>query len=371
MNPRKDKELDDNGPERSLKHEQLKNLIRDAILFGEFQPGDLIPSQNVMKRRYGVSHNTVREAIGSLVHEGLLYRIQGKGTYVSPRRVRKPVIGVILPHMHIPGSSRYQETFDINGPLFKGIEDAAEKNDVIVSLRLSRGDIAVERQNVLDMLEQRVQGIIMTYVREDRNLDVLEQVSEAGIPLVLIDRYMESLESDYVITDNYKASFEAVKKIKELGYNRICYVTIPIRSTALRDRLAGVQAATGSDSVLTSLTVGRLTSVTANAQEATSDVVSDWLQMAKPPFAIFACNPDLLDGSWAALKKSGIPLDQVLLGCFDDIPPAIEKGPTLLRVSQPLEKIGFDSVKIILEKLKGDTERCKIMLPADIQIVKN
>ncbi len=69
-----------------LKHEQIRDLIREMIIGGELAPGSRVPSQNQMKRQFGVSHNTVREAIGSLVHEGLLYRIQGKGTYVAERR---------------------------------------------------------------------------------------------------------------------------------------------------------------------------------------------------------------------------------------------------------------------------------------------
>jgi GntR family transcriptional regulator len=66
---------------------QLKHALRDLVTF-ELRPGDRIPSESQLCSFYNLSRITVRQAITSLVDEGLLHRQQGRGTYVlSPRLV--------------------------------------------------------------------------------------------------------------------------------------------------------------------------------------------------------------------------------------------------------------------------------------------
>ncbi len=65
----------------------LRELIRDKIAAGKYPPDQAIPSERELCRAYGVSRITVRQAIAGLIHEGLLYRRPGKGTYAAPRKV--------------------------------------------------------------------------------------------------------------------------------------------------------------------------------------------------------------------------------------------------------------------------------------------
>ncbi|MCU0561441.1 MAG: GntR family transcriptional regulator [Desulfobacterales bacterium] len=50
---------------------------------GEYGPGDMIPTEKELARAFGVSIGTVKTALLNLVHSGLLFRVQGKGTFVS------------------------------------------------------------------------------------------------------------------------------------------------------------------------------------------------------------------------------------------------------------------------------------------------
>jgi GntR family transcriptional regulator len=72
-------------------YRQLKELLRAAILDGTFATNEKLPSESELGLRYSVSRITVRQAIGDLHKEGLVFRIQGKGTYVSKPRATEPL----------------------------------------------------------------------------------------------------------------------------------------------------------------------------------------------------------------------------------------------------------------------------------------
>jgi GntR family transcriptional regulator len=71
---------------------QLKEIMREKIRSGEWKPGDLIPSERELGEKYGISRMTARQAITDLVNEGLFYREQGKGTFVSQRKVTQQLM---------------------------------------------------------------------------------------------------------------------------------------------------------------------------------------------------------------------------------------------------------------------------------------
>ncbi len=68
---------------------KLRESIREKILKGEYLPGSKIPSEQELMEEYNVSRMTVIRAINDLVQEGLLYRKQGKGTFVSIPQVQQ------------------------------------------------------------------------------------------------------------------------------------------------------------------------------------------------------------------------------------------------------------------------------------------
>lgn len=68
---------------------QLKEEIKGKINKGVWNIGDCIDSEREISEQYGVSRMTVRQAIGELVQEGILYREKGKGTFVCKPKVKQ------------------------------------------------------------------------------------------------------------------------------------------------------------------------------------------------------------------------------------------------------------------------------------------
>jgi DNA-binding FadR family transcriptional regulator len=62
--------------------DQVIEQLREQIAHGNWPIGARIPTEAELAQLTGTSRNTVREAVQSLVHAGLLERRQGSGTYV-------------------------------------------------------------------------------------------------------------------------------------------------------------------------------------------------------------------------------------------------------------------------------------------------
>jgi GntR family transcriptional regulator len=70
---------------------QLAELLRDQIRSGRYRPGDRLPGEPVLTRQYRVSRATVAKALEQLEGDGLVRRRQGRGTFVQPTRMSRPL----------------------------------------------------------------------------------------------------------------------------------------------------------------------------------------------------------------------------------------------------------------------------------------
>lgn len=64
-------------------YSQIKNNLRMQIINGAYQPLDRIPSESELTQKFGVSRITVRQALGDLEKENLIFKVPGKGSFVS------------------------------------------------------------------------------------------------------------------------------------------------------------------------------------------------------------------------------------------------------------------------------------------------
>ena len=74
---------------------QLKEQIKQNIIRGEYQEGDLIPSEREFSHNYELSSTTIRRALNDLVQENFLARKAGKGTFVRRRKVKRDLRKVL------------------------------------------------------------------------------------------------------------------------------------------------------------------------------------------------------------------------------------------------------------------------------------
>jgi GntR family transcriptional regulator len=72
-------------PGRGPAHAQIEAALEHAIGRGQLTPGDRLPAERMLARRFGVSRMTLRQALGELERHGLLERSKGRygGTFIA------------------------------------------------------------------------------------------------------------------------------------------------------------------------------------------------------------------------------------------------------------------------------------------------
>ena len=68
---------------------RVQQALKAQIEDNQFAPGEGIPSEKILAQQFQVSIGTVRKAVGNLVADGYLFRIRGKGTFVSNNTIRR------------------------------------------------------------------------------------------------------------------------------------------------------------------------------------------------------------------------------------------------------------------------------------------
>ena len=69
-------------------YHQLKRLLAGRIANGEWQPGDMLPTEEQLQEQYGLSRTTVRQSLKELEDEGKISRHRGRGTFVSQPKLK-------------------------------------------------------------------------------------------------------------------------------------------------------------------------------------------------------------------------------------------------------------------------------------------
>jgi len=72
-------------------YSRIRENLRGKILRGVYRPHDRMPSESELMTQYGVSRITVRQALGELGKESVIFRIPGKGSYVSRPKPFQPL----------------------------------------------------------------------------------------------------------------------------------------------------------------------------------------------------------------------------------------------------------------------------------------
>ena len=199
-------------------------IVQEAILSRihdhNMKAGDRIPSEAELIKELGVSKNTVREAIGLLVHRGILKRRQGSGTYITeasePDTLRVGVVaGTGLPSS---GANSY-----IAG-VIAGIAERAGRGAPILETTLLSADRNPQGDDGLFCLDavraKRVDALVIT-ITEPLDEECLAVIEEQGCPVVFLGISRMNTQRPWIKPDFFNGAYRATRHFIETGRERI------------------------------------------------------------------------------------------------------------------------------------------------------
>ncbi|HEU5013422.1 MAG TPA: GntR family transcriptional regulator [Roseiflexaceae bacterium] len=350
------------------RYAQLRTYFRERILDGSLPPGAQLPTEFEIARQHHVSRGTVRHALESLVHEGLLERTQGRGTFVRKMIVPPPQpeaverrLGLLL--------NRHGGQLDLD--ILVGVDHAAKSRGYQVSFAYAEDNVEQQDRDIARLLDDRVAGLIIFPVNNTTYNASIWRLNDQGVPFVLVDRYFPELESDYVVCDNVGGAYRAVEHLLILGHKRIAFVysdSDGLQTTSVRDRWQGYRNALADYELPydDSLVIQK----PSPTKTTTDSPYMHFLSQRDRPSAVFAVN----DHEALALLRTAqqcdlrVPEDLALVG-FDDLHFAQHLHPPLTTVAQPRLEIGLRAGNLLINRVEGQNGPARhIELPTSLVV---
>ena len=168
-------------------------------------------------------------------------------------------------------------------------------------------------------------------------------------PVVVVDRILEHLEVDAVITDNHLSGYLATRYLLENGHKRIGIIRGPSNVNPSAQRVTGYKKALTEAAIK----VDPELEVIGDFHSGSGYTGTRQLLQKGHPTAIFACNDLMAIGALRAIREAGlsVPEDISLIG-HDDIEIASYIQPTLTTIAQPIERLAETAIQYLLERIE-------------------
>jgi LacI family transcriptional regulator len=217
----------------------------------------------------------------------------------------------------------------------------------------SSNECVKKEEDLIRMLRARqVDGLILASTA--KNNSIFKELIDEAFPLVLIDRLVHGLSSNYVVVDNYNSSIQAVERLIHNSHQRIGLLSIgPSHISSIKDREQGYIDALQKNRI--NIDQSYICAIPfQNVYDSVGTHLSRMLQHSKPVTALYATNNNIAKACLHHLQRmhKRIPEDIALLS-YDDIDLFEFCHPPVTAVEQPIDIMGEKGLDILLKLIKG------------------
>jgi LacI family transcriptional regulator len=252
------------------------------------------------------------------------------------------LIGLIVPDIANPFFAQVAKSIVMQG--FKkgytvivcNTDENQEKEDKFLETLLSRG----------------IDGLIIAPVQDSK--EQIQKLIDRNFPIVLFDRNFDDLETNSVLTNNFEASYDAVKLLAKKGSKRVAFVSGRRKIYTTQQRLEGYKKAVkdlkldGSESLI----VGD-----GFTFESGFESTKQLLKLAEPPTSLIVTGNLVSVGAMKAVLEEGlsIPDDISIIAFSDNIFSQYLVTP-LSSIIHPIDEIGVEAFKILIDNIDSKEE---------------
>ncbi len=338
-------------------HLHVRQTLAADIARGVYSVGDMIPSEAELCRIFDVSRITVRQALASLVNDGLLVKQPGRGTFVSSSKAKpepsssgkNKVIGLVL--TNALGTFMSQ--------LILGVEKVVRKHGYSLHIAIAHDDPAKERACIDELISNRVAGALLLPVdsegQSNPNCFDYLRIQRAGIPLLFVDRHLSQLPVGFVVGPDEQGMTQLTNHLIAQGHDEIGYIHHNISASSVVDRHKGYVSAL----LANRLHPGPILTVNPPRNERNdvlrgTEVVRQFLATGqRAPRALIGCNSSFAIGAIRALTEAGlrVPEDVAVVG-FDDLPECEVLSVPLTVMRVPIEGMGARAAELLIQRIE-------------------
>jgi LacI family transcriptional regulator len=269
---------------------------------------------------------------------------------------RSFTIGVLIPDLTNP----------LFPPIVRGIEEGLAIEGYTALIANSDHDPDKEHLHFRTMKDRQVEGVIMATA--ERNHPLVEQAIAADVPIVLVNRTIDSKSAFAVIADDRAGATLAIDHLAALGHTRIAHVAGPQRFSTGMTRYQGFLEAMRARGFETDPNLVKFADhfVESEGMRTFKELLNGDGEFT----AVFAGNDLLALGCYDVLAAENIncPSDVSIVG-FNDIPFVDKLRPPLTTVRIPHYEIGLRAAELILERLRDPTARpITVLLPPELVV---
>lgn len=343
------------------KYVKVKNYILDRIKSGEFAPDTQVPSENEIANTFEVSIVTARKALSDLVHEGFIYRIRGKGSFVrsaNPSKKQQSELKIVT---FVILSDQASDSSLMR--IILGAQSYLSSKGYSMIVECSNNDIQTEKAILEKCIDDGVAGVLIFSVDPEANADCYESLQENDIPFVMVDRSTNRMPVNHVSSYNLDGAYRLTEYLISLGHDRIVFAASNpgLETERMRHegyRMALLNAGIDIDPDLYIL------NVLNNLDQIYSLVKS------KKATAIMCVNDACAGAVINHLKKYGIRIpEEVSVTGFDGTDFGSIMTPSLTTVKQYFSEMGRTAAEMLLSTIENKgTGYGRILLPTELII---
>ncbi|HEY4046539.1 MAG TPA: LacI family DNA-binding transcriptional regulator [Acidobacteriaceae bacterium] len=256
---------------------------------------------------------------------------------------------------------------DIADPFFSvvshAVQETARDSGYLVWLAASDEDPSIEAAQVEMMTHHPVDGILL--VPADSQHRYLKPLASGPLPVVTIDRPMESATTDSVGVENRAGARMAVEHLIQHGNKRITCAAANTHLLTIKERIAGYRES------MRQAKLSYATEVHLSSHASARAALSELFSSRNRPEALFTANNASTIWVIEALKEMKIEMckDVALVG-FDDVDFYTLLTPPITAVRQPTAELGSISARLLLQRIKGEftASSLRTILPVTLVI---
>lgn len=353
-------------------YKQIQHKIKHKISSGELRPKDRVPSERELADQFRVSQITAKNALIGLADEGIVVRIQGKGTFVAEEpfqsgHIKKPqpqsikkhnFIGLILPTLRTQVIQRLVESIIL----------FANQSNYQIILRITRESSDVETKMIRELMELGVKGIIIFPTEDENYSEPILRLSLERYPLVLIDRYFRNITTFSVCSDNVRGAYDAVSYLLNKGHEQIALISSENSNTVIEDRTVGYEKAFLDHKLSIDQDLWFHIPLHVLRSDRCLPAIVDFLDERKKVSAVFTLTEEIARQTFTALQLLGrkIP-DDIEMITFD------EPELNIPCVLQDEHHIGKSAVELLIAQITGKKVPASkhIVIPVELQTNEN